>query len=308
MKKLIVTVSMLMCLVFMFSVTVSAENYQQMPPQNGQRDSGGGQQGQPGGQGNMMRPQQGMMEPGEDQGDDQRQGKKTMPLRVGQEGQEEPIMNPEDGTPSGKMPGGRMMQRHEELMQLRMDIKDKRASNQAELKELRQSFRQKIGSMAGQMREMREIKKENMSDRCKIIVGKISRITSSAQMGIGGRQKAFNAIADRLDKLSKNLAEKGADTTELDAALATLNDKIATLETDYQTFIDKLDNTQQYECGNSQGEFKSETSEAAAAFQQVQKDKLDIEAFLKGDVKSELEALRKNAPSVEPTAEVQGNQ
>lgn len=274
MKKRILTVIMLICLVFMFSGTVAAENYQQMPPQNGQRGPGGGQQGQPGGRENMLTPQQATIEPVEDQGNDQ--------------GQEEPIM----------------------------DLNNKRASNQAELKELRHAFRQKIGSMAGQVREMREVKKENMSDRCKIIVGKISRITSNAQMGIGGRQKAFIAIADRLDKLSKNLAEKGVDTTDLDTALATLNDKIATLESDYQTFIDKLDNTQQYECGNSQGEFKSETSEAATAFQQVQKDKLDIEAFLKGDVKSALEALRKNAPSgkpevkpsVEPAAEVQGNQ
>lgn len=291
MKKIILTATLLCCMIFIFSVPVSAEEMR-YPAQQGMP-------GNPPPEDQMM--MEGTPPPGQNTMMMQKQGQPpAVQKKIQQNVQNKPL----------KAPVARetIMDRREDKMQLRQDMisgvkqmkeEMRDATNPGELKDMRQQMRMDIHKMAGQMRE---IKKENLTDRCKNVVGRISRITTSAGNGIGGKQKAFQAIADRFSKLSEKLVVKGVDVTELDAAIATLNEKIQILETDYAAFIDSLDNTQQYECGNSEGEFKEAREAAAPAFEQVQKDKMDIEEFLKNDMKAVLEELRKNVPTgVAPT-------
>lgn len=297
MKKILLTTSLLMCMIFMLSVTVLAED-QRYPAQQGTIQGyppPGGEDGMNQGSPPPPPPQNGMQ-----------QGKQGMQ----KQGQPLPPKNQQ----YMMRPAARetIMDRQEEKTQLRQDMitgvqrmrEDiKNATNPGEMMEMRKQMRMDIHQMAGQMKEIR---KENMNDRCKLVMGRISRITMSAGNGIGGKQKAFQAIAERFRKLSEKLAAKGVDVTELDTALVTLDEKIQTLETDYAAFIDSLDNTQQTECGNSGGQIMEAREAAAPAFEQVQKDKMDIEEFLKNDIKAILEKIRSTMPmnSPEPSPEL----
>jgi hypothetical protein len=296
MKKIILTGSLLICLLCMVNATVLAED-QRYPAQ----------------QGSMP----GYPPPGEE--DEMNQGTPPPPppqngmMKQGQPGMQKQMQPPKNQQNMVK-PAARetIMERRDDKMQLRQqmisgvqqmreDMND--ATNPGEMRDMKRQMRVDIHKMAGQMKEIR---KENMNDRCKLVMGRISRITMSAGNGIGGKQKAFQAIADRFTKLSEKLAAKGVDVTELDAAIVTLNEKMATLETDYAAFIDSLDDTQQTECGNSDGAIMEAREAAAPAFELVQKDKMDIEEFLKNDMKAILEELRNSVPTgiPEPTAEL----
>lgn len=98
-------------------------------------------------------------------------------------------------------------------------------------------------------------------------------------------QEHFLAMADRLDK-------KGLDTTKLRADGKILDEKIQKASSDYQAFIQKLEDAKAFPCGTSGGAFKTAMEAARAQLKVFHLDVAEIRSFFKTVIRPDLQALR----------------
>lgn len=113
----------------------------------------------------------------------------------------------------------------------------------------------------------------------------------------------YSRVKDRLSKLVAKLTNKGYDTTKLKTDLQILDEKILKFNTDVDAFHKKLEEANDFNCGDSEGAFKSKIQEARALLTIVKDDALDIRDFYKNTIKSDFQALRSTKPSPSPVTQ-----
>lgn len=164
--------------------------------------------------------------------------------------------------------------------------------------------------LAQQKRLELQDKKEKMAqDRCKNIESKIAtrvnRYENNGQM----LQKVYGNMKTRLERLATRLKAAGADTTKLEADLATLYGKIDKLYVNQTAFMTTLKESQTFVCGKTEGEFKTKLEEARKVPEIIKQDRTDIKTFFQTTIKADLEAIRATlgeAPEAAETPEVEG--
>lgn len=111
----------------------------------------------------------------------------------------------------------------------------------------------------------------------------------------------YNRIKDRFTALVTKLTEKGYDTTQLKADLQIFNEKIKKFHTDVDAFHKKLAEANNYNCGDSEGAFKSKILEARDLLKIIRADIVDIHDFFKNIIKPDFQAVRAQKKSPSPT-------
>jgi flagellum-specific peptidoglycan hydrolase FlgJ len=96
---------------------------------------------------------------------------------------------------------------------------------------------------------------------------------------------------DALRTISQKLQARNINTTLLDGQISSLVDKKTKLESDKQAFVAKLQESKQFVCAASQGQFKNKIVEAKAAQAIVIADIKDTHSFVK-TIRDTLKSLR----------------
>jgi hypothetical protein len=89
---------------------------------------------------------------------------------------------------------------------------------------------------------------------------RVARFTEVSQAHTTRVEKTLETLRSISDKLKA----RGIDTTALDGQITVLIEKYTKVQADKQAFISKLEESKQFTCGASQGQFKSKVSEARA--------------------------------------------
>ena len=103
----------------------------------------------------------------------------------------------------------------------------------------------------------------------------------------------FVRLADKLNEIINKSYVKGYNTSVLDADLVILNEKILKFQEDYTLFIQKLENTRNFTCGHSEGQFKAALNESKMQLRIVRQDAEDIKEFYKETIKKDIAELGK---------------
>lgn len=147
--------------------------------------------------------------------------------------------------------------------------------------------------------KMKEKREENTAKRCEKVNSNIDKrvgeFNANKNVRIAHYQNIktkFLAIADRLDK-------KGFDTTKLRADAAALDEKVKKLGSDYAAFIAKLTESKQYECGKSQGQFKTALEQSKDLRQVVFSDGKEIGEYVRTVLWADVQAFK--AQKITPT-------
>jgi len=128
--------------------------------------------------------------------------------------------------------------------------------------------------------------------RCPIIESKIQvKVTTFDNTKIK-HLTVYNNLKNRLTKIADRLTARGVDLTALKSDLAVLDTKIAKFNADYADYIAKLKSSQDYVCGKSEGQFKTQLKDTKTALQQVHKDAADIRAYYVSTIRIEIMKLR----------------
>lgn len=171
-----------------------------------------------------------------------------------------------------------------------------RAQKSEEIQQRKEELRLEREELKAQRKENREKWCEQTGVR---INTRINRYENNQAM----YQKVYSNMKTRLDRLVVKLKEKGADTTQFEADLKTLAEKIAKLDSDYATFIAALKETTTSTCGQSDGEFKKQLSEARSVIPTIKADRQDIKNFFQTTIKKDLQAIRQKLAASDAEAE-----
>jgi DNA repair exonuclease SbcCD ATPase subunit len=170
------------------------------------------------------------------------------------------------------------------------EVREKLSSRSGELKE-------RFGSRSGELRDKFGSKsgdiKNKLEEKCQQITQRIETIEDKYTTNKESKINQFNKIKTRVQELITKLKSKGYDTTKLETDLKTLETKIQKLATDYDTFIKSIQNSSQFTCGSSQGEFISAFQKAKNSFNPLKQDTEDIRKFNQTVLKADIEAVRK---------------
>lgn len=137
-----------------------------------------------------------------------------------------------------------------------------------------------------------EAKKEKMAaDRCQNIeqriASRVNRYENNGQM----LAKVYGNMKTRLTRLSAQLKASGADTTKLDADLATLYARIDKLLADQANFMTTLKASQTAACGSTEGDFKTQLENARKVPEIIKQGRTEIKTMFQTTIKADLQAI-----------------
>jgi hypothetical protein len=119
------------------------------------------------------------------------------------------------------------------------------------------------------------------------VEGLISHYNTNEQ-----RVERFSRLTDLLQNLTARIESRGYNVSTLQADQVILDTKIAKFQEDYSVFIDKLENTRNFTCGHSEGQFQSALNESKAQLKIVKADAEDIQQFFKTTIKQDVQTIQ----------------
>ena len=138
-------------------------------------------------------------------------------------------------------------------------------------------------------------------EACAKITEKVTaRITKYNEVQ-GIHDARFQQMVLKLKEISAKLKARSLDTNTLDAQIAVLEQKRSKLETDKQSLMSKLEESKNFTCGASAGQFKAKISEAKLLQKIVVADVKDIHDFAK-TVRDTVKSFRAMTASSTPKA------
>jgi len=135
------------------------------------------------------------------------------------------------------------------------------------------------------------------ADRCTLVNQRITDRLNNFQSKQNGDSTIFGNVFGRLGNIQVRLANAGLKTDQLTTDLATLKTKIDKVNTDYASFISGLKDTENFTCGQSQGQFMGKLGAARGILTSVRTDRMAVRSYITGTIIPDIQALRKQLPA-----------
>lgn len=144
--------------------------------------------------------------------------------------------------------------------------------------------------------EARQIQTKNSKVVCTIIErrikNRISHFNNQKDIHVASYNKTKALITEKIRKLE----EAGYDVTKLKTDLLDYDVLIVQFGTDYDIYISLLTATQDYACGQAEGDFRAQLVKARAQLKVVHKDAVEIRTFWAKTIRLDFLALKKQSP------------
>ncbi|VVB78168.1 Uncharacterised protein [uncultured archaeon] len=127
---------------------------------------------------------------------------------------------------------------------------------------------------------------------CSAINNRVEGRIKMFEEGRDHHMTRFSNIVNNLNKIAEKADLKGYNTTQLDNDLIALNESIAKFHTDYAEFIQKLNNTKEFTCGHSEGQFKESLNISKEQLIVVRADIENIKKFIQITINQDIRELR----------------
>jgi len=142
--------------------------------------------------------------------------------------------------------------------------------------------------------------KTRLQSKCKPSQAVLGTVKSRSLTAETKHGEVYGNSATKLTELSTKLKNKGADTTELDAAIVTLQGKITTFNTDLATYKEAINDLLEMDCAADPDGFKASLESARTAREAVRKDAADVRTYLKDTIKPLLATIRSQLGGTKP--------
>ncbi len=128
---------------------------------------------------------------------------------------------------------------------------------------------------------------------CQTVVPKISSILSNSAANLSKRQSWVATRKQKIQDRINKFKQKGLDVSKVTADSQTYSNQLDTWIADYQTFVQNLKTTQQFTCGQAQGQFSAALKTARTQRQKVKQDRDTFRDFYKNTLVVDFQALRR---------------
>jgi hypothetical protein len=172
------------------------------------------------------------------------------------------------------------------LQQKKIEWKEKRAELldklKAEKEELKNKFKEKF-----------------TEERCAKIQARIENRNGFFKGNYEKHTSVYVNLVDRVNKFITKADAVKLDTATIKSHLAVLQDKIEKFKDDYAAYKAKFDETKNYTCGHSEGEFKGALLESKELLKTVHADAADIRKYVRETILVDMKALKAQMPKSE---------
>ena len=133
---------------------------------------------------------------------------------------------------------------------------------------------------------------QGTSTICSLLNGRIDKRLSNFDGIFKKHNDNYAQHVSKLQVISSKLQTAGKDVSKLNSDIAILQVKIDKFNTDKLAVETALNNTKQYSCGNSQGQFKGALESVRVAQTLVKADAMDISNFIKNSLRADILAFK----------------
>ncbi len=151
-----------------------------------------------------------------------------------------------------------------------------------------QTFRERIDSKKQQIKEKVN---ERIEDRCDRVLFNIDQRIDRYDRNFEKNRSAYLNIKTIVTNLISKLESRGKSVDELKNLLNEFNQLVNKAESKYSEFIEQLNNSKVYACGDSEGKFKDTVKEANVTLAEFRKILSEINAFVNQKIKPAIEKL-----------------
>lgn len=173
---------------------------------------------------------------------------------------------------------------HEDNMTPKPTRSAHKKMKQEEIEDRKEEREQKVASRAA-------TKDERQADRCEQIEAKINNRINRYEENADKHTARLNAISEKLSSMIEVLEGKGCDVSQLSTLVASLDAKIAELNSLYRTFISELQGTRSLVCGESNGEFVAMVKNSNTKLTEFRRLAQAVSKFVTNEVKPTFKAV-----------------
>ena len=107
-------------------------------------------------------------------------------------------------------------------------------------------------------------------------------------------QEKYLRIKSRIENLIGKLESHGCDVSEIKDDLTTLDSLLTDLANAWRQFRDALYGTQEFACGESEGQFRAQVQASHSELAGVKQAAQALRNFVKGELKADLQTLKQS--------------
>ncbi len=132
----------------------------------------------------------------------------------------------------------------------------------------------------------------NAQAKCDLIEANVTRKITNFEANRNKHVASYIRTKEKVAAMVTKLEAKGYDVTKLKADLIEYDAKIKKFSDDHAAYIAALTSTQEFACGKSEGEFKTQLIAARGILKAVHDDSVAIRTYWAETVKPDLLALK----------------
>ena len=188
-----------------------------------------------------------------------------------------------------------------DLIQARKEHREEVRTNiqtlKANLAEIRSEWREKRTELLDKLKAEKEelknkFKEKFTEEKCNRVQARIENRNGFFKGTYEKHTAVYVNLVDRINKFITRADAAKLDTTKIKADLATLQDKIEKFKDDYAAYKAKFDETKNYTCGHSEGDFKAALLDARELLKTVHADAADIRKYVRETILPDIKNLK----------------
>lgn len=149
-----------------------------------------------------------------------------------------------------------------------------------------------VSAQSNFQENVQERRQEFLDTRCQNVTSRIDNRIERYNENKVRHIDNYNKIKDKLSETGNNLEDKGYDVTELRNDLQTLDSKIKEFAQSYTTFVNTLNDSKSFACGESEGAFKDKVEESRAQLKDSRDLAKEIRDYIQDVIRPDLVDLR----------------
>lgn len=162
---------------------------------------------------------------------------------------------------------------------------------QDQLEQRQQQAQERQAQFEENQQQREAAREERVETRCELATTRIDLWVTRYENNQSRNQRVYDRLNEIADQVVDRAQAAGKDTTEFETVLAEFLSLADTARAEYSQLITELENTQQYACGESEGDFVEAMRVTRAQLIETRQATLDARQYYQSTVRPAAQAL-----------------
>lgn len=152
-------------------------------------------------------------------------------------------------------------------------------------------------------KEVTERKEQRVHALCDVIEERVQSKITRFEQNKDDHVDKYERVRQKLEDVVEKLEDEGFDVTDLKEHLLEFDQMIKDYAQMYVDFIESLENTQNYACGESEGDFKEALEKSHELLRMVREKRKELREYYRDVIRQDIKDLRQQAAAMYEVSE-----